>query len=395
MVLNDVWTVGAGENSKEVDIQTNRNRREKETIYRTAQEMPLNPRDPWDLEMDYDDSLTPEIPAEQAPDAEAMEAQITQIDPEPVNNAVGSSLQISSGGNGAEPDLELLAVLLKNPDLVFALTSGQAGNLPSEQTVKLLDMIKSGGLGLVGNLNEANGRVKENMETSLPSPTPSSPATSGWKPETVRNPFTQLGQTETTFTLPSATVERFPTTSRFVQPQAQSPNIVMQQVERRQQNTTTLRHSYLPNSPQSIGSSQLIPNSHAFISDATIHAPLRSYRPPMANVSPSQESFGVREGSVSNRLRASQTDYNALYRGPASHITSPGHSWEANEYGSNNGGGFQSWSPDDSPTRSNIQMQGRDTRWDYRQEMSRQQNPSGYRENTFGQGSRKWQERRH
>ncbi|OMO63761.1 hypothetical protein CCACVL1_22294 [Corchorus capsularis] len=195
--LDDLWRVGSGENSKEVDVQKNRNRRERETFYYSIQEIPFNPKEPWDREMDYDDTLTPEIPTEQPPDAECTETQVTNG--EHVNSATTtlgpSSSQIGAGGGGgvaAEPDLELLAVLLKNPALVFALTSGQAGNLTSQDTVKLLDLIKAGGAGIPKD----NGKkVEEKVEVSLPSPTPSSnPGTSGWKPKVVRNPFSQQSQ---------------------------------------------------------------------------------------------------------------------------------------------------------------------------------------------------------
>jgi hypothetical protein len=175
MKHNDLWRVGAGENSKEVEFQKNRNRREKETIYQTVQEIPSNPKEPWDIEMDYDDTLTPEIPSEQLPDTDAAETQVTSN--QVVNSAVSLAPALSQVGNAstAEPDLELLAVLLKNPELVFALTSGQAGNLSSEDTVKLLDMIKAGGIGLAGGgVNMVGGKVEDKVEVSLPSPTPSS-----------------------------------------------------------------------------------------------------------------------------------------------------------------------------------------------------------------------------
>ncbi|KAI5565236.1 hypothetical protein BDE02_14G111300 [Populus trichocarpa] len=184
--LNVLWRVGTGENGKEVDVQKNRNCREVETIYQTVQELPSNPKEPWDLEMDYDDTLTPEIPIEQPPDADGAEIQVSLT--EHVNTVVAPSpapsLPQVGGGSATEPDLELLAVLLKNPELVFALTSGQAGNLSSEETVKLLDMIKAGGAGLAGSLNGLVGKVGEKVEVSLPSPTPSS------NPGTVRD----LGQ---------------------------------------------------------------------------------------------------------------------------------------------------------------------------------------------------------
>ncbi|XVF72570.1 hypothetical protein PTKIN_Ptkin12aG0131600 [Pterospermum kingtungense] len=181
--LNDLWTVGVGESSKEVDVQKNRNRRERETFYYNYQEIPSNPKEPWDREMDYDDTLTPEIPIEQPSDYDCTETQVTNC--EHVNSAatlVPSSSQIGCEV-AAEPDLELLALLLKNPALVFALTSGQANNLTNEETMKLLDMIKAG------------KKLQDKVQVSLPSPTPSSnPGTSGWTPDAVGNPFSQQSQ---------------------------------------------------------------------------------------------------------------------------------------------------------------------------------------------------------
>ncbi|CAO2824495.1 unnamed protein product [Amaranthus hypochondriacus] len=153
--------VSTGESSKELEIQRNRIHREKETVYQTLQDIPSNPREPWDIEMDYDDSLTPEIPIEQLPEVDE-DASVDCPVPEPE----------PSTSTQAEPDLELLAVLLKNPELVFALTSGQASGLSSEDTVKLLDMLKSsGGAGLLNGQTFAKPE-QARIEVSLPSPTP-------------------------------------------------------------------------------------------------------------------------------------------------------------------------------------------------------------------------------
>lgn len=186
--LNHLWRVGAGENSKEVEVQKNRSHRDRETIYQRTQDIPPNPKEPWDLEMDYDDTLTPEIPILQLPDVDNTETQVSSK--QAVNNLetkvaltqrVNNPASVeppttSQTGNAstAEPDLELLAVLLKNPELVFALTSGQAANLSSEETVKLLDMIKAGGAGLTGSSNGLDRQEEDNVRVSLPSPTPSS-----------------------------------------------------------------------------------------------------------------------------------------------------------------------------------------------------------------------------
>lgn len=175
MKLNDLWRVGDGENSKEAGFQKNRNSREKETFYQTILDIPSNPKEPWDLEMDYDDSLTPEILTEQLPDNESSEAEVrNHVVDAAVPSEVISSQDLKP--NAAEPDLELLAVLLKNPELVYALTSSQAGSLPTEETVQLLDMIKAaGGASNLGGVTRMEKTV-EKVEVSLPSPTPSSNA---------------------------------------------------------------------------------------------------------------------------------------------------------------------------------------------------------------------------
>lgn len=185
--ITETWSVGAGANSKEVEVQKNRIRREREVVYRTMQEIPSDPREPWDREMDCDDSLTPEIPIEQLPDVEPLETQ------SPSSNGrkeIVAPVASTSSENMAEPDLELLAELLKNPELVFALTSGQAGNLSSEETVKLLDRIKANGVSSLGNLARLAGNANNKVEVSLPSPTPST------DPVPVRNFSTLCTQLE-------------------------------------------------------------------------------------------------------------------------------------------------------------------------------------------------------
>ncbi|GLT91998.1 hypothetical protein SLE2022_098570 [Rubroshorea leprosula] len=125
--------------------------------------------------MDYNDTLTPEMPTEQPPDIDGTETQVAHeehVNGEAASQA-SSSLSFIGGKIAAEPELELLAVLLKNPELVFALTSGNAANLTSQETVKLLDVIKSGGAGFIANSNGFGNKVAEKVEVSLPSPTPS------------------------------------------------------------------------------------------------------------------------------------------------------------------------------------------------------------------------------
>ncbi|KAJ8749570.1 hypothetical protein K2173_026219 [Erythroxylum novogranatense] len=222
--LINTWRVGNGENSKEVDFQRNRNRREMETKYRAVSEIPSNPKEPWDLEMDHDDSLTPEIPIEQPPDADSADVQISHNQTE--NKVVASEPVLPQMGSGTEPDLELLAVLLKNPELVFALTSGQSGNLSNEDTIKLLDMIKKGGAGL----NGVGGNVEEKVEVSLPSPTPpSKPGTSGWAPEVDKNPFSKQRSAGTPVTFTDTGVPTVDKLTGFVQPRMQASGIRVMQ----------------------------------------------------------------------------------------------------------------------------------------------------------------------
>ncbi|XP_009383536.2 homeobox protein LUMINIDEPENDENS isoform X1 [Musa acuminata AAA Group] len=195
--ISSTWSMGAGEDSKEFDVQTQRNQREKEAFYSCLQDIPPNPKEPWDREMDFDDTLTPEIPTEQPPDADAEEgsscAPIKDAEEAPASKAAADVTCASPISDGPpEPDLELLAVLLKNPDLVFALTSNQGKSLTSEEMVLLLDMLKRNGVGLTGMLNELahpteNSSHKTRSQeqeppTSLPSPTPPSEAArSGWR----------------------------------------------------------------------------------------------------------------------------------------------------------------------------------------------------------------------
>ncbi|KAJ4957252.1 hypothetical protein NE237_014035 [Protea cynaroides] len=204
MRINSLWRFGTGEKSKEVEVQIGRIRREKETFYHSNQEIPPNPKEPWDLEIDYDDTLTPEIPIEQPPDADVAESLASPIDKgkTSLNSAATAAATnkeycppaaSSSNACAPEPDLELLAVLLKNPQLVFALTSGQGGSLTSADTVRLLDMIKANGIGLPGISSGMGGKAEEKMEvTSLPSPTPgSNHIMSGWRSEVGKDHFSQ------------------------------------------------------------------------------------------------------------------------------------------------------------------------------------------------------------
>ncbi|GMJ01082.1 hypothetical protein HRI_003777400 [Hibiscus trionum] len=449
---NDLWSVGAGESSKEVDVQKNRNRRERETFYYTSQEIPSNPKEPWDREMDHDDTLTPEIPTEQPPDTDSTEPQVTQD--EHVNGAA-ATLETSSSQIGAdvaaEPDLELLAVLLKNPALVFALTSGQGGNMSSEETVKLLDMIKAGGA-------DSGKKVEEKVEVSLPSPTPSSnPGTSGWRPEAVRNPFSQHSQMGNRVAQASVGVgtaipvaERLPATSMLAAQREANGRSLAQQLAAAmaqllpQSNANAMtpeklhstnvafpHHGLSSNSPvqspagpstqvetmaphipekvqSSYSPSPLMPmlsqrQTPQQLQPQPSHAsdPLQTHpystRTPVGNIGPISDPWRGGQSLGSNlHSQANQNNNNASsFRGS---LRPHSRSREGNDYTGNDG--FESWSPDNSPNRSSEYAAGRNymeprmnSGWSYRTDRpSWQGNSPGHRDQNR-QGNR-WRDRR-
>ncbi|XP_031485900.1 homeobox protein LUMINIDEPENDENS [Nymphaea colorata] len=197
--INCLWRVGAGEKSKEVEVQTQRLKREREAVYRKLQDIPPNPREPWDAEMDFDDSLTPEVPAEQLPSDQESLVDTRLPSPSEVKNVVATAAEPVPSVNaaapvsnvGAEPDLELLAVLLKNPDLVFALTSGQGKNMSKEETVALLDLLKTKNSGHAGIPNGLTGSssAQPGNKSEIPSLSPNVVApsvplrTNSWRSE--------------------------------------------------------------------------------------------------------------------------------------------------------------------------------------------------------------------
>ncbi|KAK1295304.1 Homeobox protein LUMINIDEPENDENS [Acorus calamus] len=261
MTLDPLWRIGVGENCKEVEVQTERIRREKETFYDSIQDIPPNPKDPWDIEMDYDDSLTLEILMEQPTDTDDPEASSPRDNKSNANDSTPAALPavpspiavplvnetVSSAVAPPEPDLELLAVLLKNPELVFALTSGQASGLSSEQTVALLDALKSTGASLSGLLNGSllagknpvAKQPEQDEPTSLPSPTPPSERLrSEWRSE------------------PSFPANAIPSPPTLVLPQTQKTTILSLP-----QLTTPVKPPSPPQLPRPILS---IPNLHQY-----------------------------------------------------------------------------------------------------------------------------------
>ncbi|XP_050236994.1 homeobox protein LUMINIDEPENDENS isoform X2 [Mercurialis annua] len=386
--LDDVWRVGIGENSKEVDVQKNRNRREIETIYRTVHEIPSNPKAPWDLEMDYDDTLTPDIPIEQPPDAEIAESQASPH--EPIVKTAVTSVPVLPQINAAIPDLELLAVLLKNPELVFALTSGHAGNIAPQDTVKLLDMIKRSGGGLADSVNGHSGKVDMD-EVSLPSPTPpTNPGTAGWRHEPVKNPFSQQNSRGKKVAYTDATI---PTTIPSIQPQnldnairisqqhaivhenAQSSSVMFSShhnistnssiLQMQTKNFATSNQRMRVETENYVKTVQPLPYAVNTADRRVSIAPTQSHHqthliPETTHLHSSRQSGNTgsmpeswRNSRVSNS--ASQVNYQTNYefRGAVQPQVR-----ERNGYNTSNDG-FESWSPENSPSRSPQYMSGR------------------------------------
>ncbi|KAL2607407.1 hypothetical protein R1flu_025980 [Riccia fluitans] len=155
--LDPQWKVAAGEESKEKDVQSARVKREEEAYYLDFSSIPSDPKDPWEEEPNYDDTLTFEIyldngqrkppsgtqiQADQMtginmmasgapPTSFTTETSSTMFDsqdiPDPCPSASGldSLLQQLSPSGGIAHDPALLSLLLQNPDLVSQLTSGQ------------------------------------------------------------------------------------------------------------------------------------------------------------------------------------------------------------------------------------------------------------------------------
>ncbi|KAK6115026.1 hypothetical protein DH2020_007295 [Rehmannia glutinosa] len=346
--ISEAWCVGDGANSKEVEVQKNRIRRERETVYRTIQEIPSNPKEPWDREMDPDDTLTPEIPIEQLPDVEPLETP--SVSANGTKETVAPVASTSSENNMPEPDLELLAALLKNPELVFALTSGQAGNLSSHETVKLLDMIKANGMSSLSN--NVAGNAENKVEVSLPSPTPSSDP-NGPRPDFSRNPFSRQHPLSNgnIYQAPGTVQPRIPATTIFAP-----------------QSSATVQHVVVPLPPSPV--SILMPPSRS---------PTPSYPPPKQ-----PESSYLQERLVSNSLRTRQQGFESNYHNYQNNPTVNGY----NAYAGgrrNNRPEFESWSLDNSPSRRHEYLPGQyyrdpntNLRHDgYRDERTMQQNLAG------------------
>jgi hypothetical protein len=147
--LNSAWGVVAGDASKELGFQAARVKREEEEIYSDLLSIPDNPKDLWDEEPLYDDTLTPEIPVEvleiSSSKAASPTAVVNQVvEHNPLTNGTlpsakivgephvastktyGGAQQIGDAASGHDPNL--LALLLSNPHLVSQLASQQKGD---------------------------------------------------------------------------------------------------------------------------------------------------------------------------------------------------------------------------------------------------------------------------
>lgn len=465
--VNAAWEVGTGGNSKEIEVQKNRIRREKETIYQTLQEVPPNPKEPWDMEMDHDDSLTPEIPIEQLPDADAdmgdtplgthlLETQNPSVVlPNPASTS-------SLGGSGAalpEPDLELLAVLLKNPGLVFALAKGEAG-LSNEDTVKLLDMLKSnGGLGLLNGAVGANPMEKvevslpsptphrdvevslpsptppNRFEVSLPSPTPSSdPGPSEWASQAAaaKNPFSRHSTTPFPgVQIAVITSDRFQSNCTM---QSQIPSVSTvpplphQQssrfpisVPRASSSIPETQPTFFSPAPTQIPPpviNHLVTSSYLMSSPA-ISQPEAYAKPHMPDPYEIPEGsnramLNSRHGSVPNSFstRVDQNGCDSVSVGGHGRgsVALPGTSWERNDFYRGPQNGFESWSPENSPSRYPPDYNHQGGGWSYQDQRargyghgppdrhSRHHNSLGFRDQNWhgggggSGGNRRWQD---
>ncbi|KAL1542661.1 homeobox protein LUMINIDEPENDENS [Salvia divinorum] len=403
--IDETWSVGEGANSKEVEVQNNRNRREREVFYRIIQEIPSNPREPWDREMDCDDSLTPEIPIEQLPDVEPLEPPANPPNHSSKIVAPASSESIS------EPDFELLAELLKNPDLVFALTSGQAGNLSSEETVKLLDRIKANGVNSLGNL------ANDSVEVSLPSPTPSSdPVPNGAKPDFSRNPFSRQQQQQglangITYGLSQVRQHGMVSASTLVQSQIPAATILTQ----RSASLQLYSHKVVPQ----LDSVQLPeqwqphtnPQMHHLNSHNSSNAQHFTSEMAIQNRGPSSVIWGEASGpsrsaTPPNTMRARQ-GFESNYQYQSNPSVNYHHGYSGGPPSSSSGtwGGrsrreYESWSPENSPSRRHEYVPGQrhnepslSSRNGYRHGETTQQDfvqHSGYQD----AGSKRWLDRR-
>lgn len=356
LMIPDEWSVGTGQDSKEVEVQKNRNRRQKETVYRANQEIPCNPNEPWDREMEYDDTLTLEIPIEQLPDNENEETEplTSQAEPTQAMSAPSNVPRNTNNVDFAEPDPQLLAELLKHPELVFAL---QGGRLSSDETVKLLDMIKSNGVAALAGSGLPNGglagtRAHDSVPVCLPSPTPSSdPVTSDY---VSKNPFSR--QERETISVVAQQQQLEPRVQAL--PQQPMPHSLAHAIG----NVPQLHSTHATSIPNMLPTNRSFPSSapawahnSGYVNQAQVPIPI-NVTPERRVPSPSQSRFTPEQYRGHNQNQVLATSNPPHFMQP--HLPSSFNGYvrpsplpygERNEYVG--GAEFESWSPENSPTR--------------------------------------------
>ncbi|CAN8308647.1 unnamed protein product [Cochlearia groenlandica] len=371
MELDESWRVADGSDSKEADVQRNRNRREKETTYQSIQTIPLNPKEPWDKEMDFDDSLTPEIPSQQPPEESITETH-DSLDDQRISAAAATTS--SSQGGSIEPNYELLAGIFNTPEFRYALTSGKPGSFADQDMVKLLDVIKSG----AQNSSNSSYNVEEKVEVSLPSPTPSTnPGQSVWGQEVIRNPFSRQNQVGATVARSST---QFPVTSM----QWQSTN--EQSIPRHAPspyNSLTMSHTERQQQQQQPMQPNLYHHHHHHYQQEPVSVSSYAVR----------ESVGQMGTATSASWMSEQSQY-GYYSHQANEIASASTTYQGNnnQYMSTNSRssnqGFESWSPDNSPSRNHPNMRGQQQQQQQQQPPLRKHDSSS--SHTYWNQNKRW-----
>jgi hypothetical protein len=168
MKVKTSWGLAAGEESKEMEAQTLRVKREEEAVYPNLTSVPADPKDVWEEEPSYDDSLTPVIPTEIAPatEIEHIEPCLNTVNIKDENIKVPNTEYNNSAKNSSLPtastvgmesvskdapapsqeenshDPQLLKLLLSNPGLISQLTSLQTNSSNDGSVSALLEFVK-------------------------------------------------------------------------------------------------------------------------------------------------------------------------------------------------------------------------------------------------------------
>lgn len=168
MKVKTSWGLAAGEESKEMEAQTLRVKREEEAVYPNLTSIPADPKNVWEEEPSYDDSLTPVIPTESTPatEIEHIEPCLNTVNIKDENIKVPNTDYNNSANNSSLPtastvgmesvskdapapsqeenshDPQLLKLLLSNPGLISQLTSLQTNSSNDGSVSALLEFVK-------------------------------------------------------------------------------------------------------------------------------------------------------------------------------------------------------------------------------------------------------------